>query len=249
MHPSGTAMAAKTGSRFCLSATKLHSFLMAVGFVLVAGEAIMTYKTVPAQRETQEIFHLILHCVALVAGSIGIYAVLKFHYELSILDMNTLHSWIGMSTFCLFGLQFLLCLFSFMFPSANSGVRSRMETWHMFIGIVIFLMAITSAETGLVERFTALGLSNDQPNLIMNFTGLLILLPGVGVALRTRSRMVQVLIGIVISLLAMTSAETVKFTPLTLQRRQEAVIINFIGISILLFGVGVCVVVILRRPS
>lgn len=71
--------------------------------------AIMTYKTVPAERETQEIFHLILHCVALVAGSIGIYAVFKSHNELSIPEMNTLHSWIGMSTFCLFGLKVPLC--------------------------------------------------------------------------------------------------------------------------------------------
>lgn len=122
-----------------------------------------------------------------------------------------------------------------------------MAMWHMFIGIVVFLMAITSAETGLVERFTILGLPHDQQTFIMNFTGLLILLSGVGVALRTRSRMVQVFIGIVISLLAMTSAE-VKFTPLYLHRRQEAVITNFTGMLILLSGVAVCLVVILRRP-
>ncbi|KAK1390134.1 hypothetical protein POM88_018312 [Heracleum sosnowskyi] len=226
----------------------LHPLLMAIGFILVAGEAIMTYKTVPAERETQEIFHLILHFVALVAGIFGIYAVFKFHNELSLPNMNTSHSWIGMSTFCLFGLQFLLGFFSFMFPGANLGTRSRM---HMFMGIIIFLMAVVSAETGLAERFTFLGLPHNQDAPVMNFTVLLIILSGVAVSLRTRSRMEQVFVGIVIFFLATISAkiEVVVVTPLILRRREEAVIMNSTGILILLFGVAVCVAAILPRHN
>ncbi|KAK1380666.1 putative ascorbate-specific transmembrane electron transporter 1 [Heracleum sosnowskyi] len=161
----------------------LHPLLMAIGFVLVAGEAIMSYKTVVAERETQKIVHLILHTIALTCGIIGINAVFKFHNELPIPvpHMYTLHSWIGMSTFCLFGLQFLFAFFSFVFPGSDSGTRSRMAPYHMFFGIVIFLMAIISAETGLVERFIFLGLRRSQEALIMNFTGLLILLFGIAV--------------------------------------------------------------------
>lgn len=65
----------------------------------------MAYKTVPAKREGQKLFHLILHFIALLAGVLGIYAVFKFHNELFIPNMYTLHSWLGMSTICLFGLQ------------------------------------------------------------------------------------------------------------------------------------------------
>lgn len=72
---------------------------------MIFESAIMTYKTIPGTKNTQKLFHLILHFIALVAGIVGIYAVFKFHNELDIPNMYTLHSWIGMSTFCLFGLQ------------------------------------------------------------------------------------------------------------------------------------------------
>lgn len=78
--------------------------------------------------------------------------------------------------------QFLFAFFSFVFPGADSGTRSRMAPYHVFFGIVIFLMAIISAETGLVERFIFLGLRRSQEALIMNFTGLLILLFGIAVS-------------------------------------------------------------------
>lgn len=57
-----------------------------------------------------------------------------------------------------------------------------MAPYHVFFGIVIFLMAIVSAETGLAERFIFLGLRRGQEALIMNFTGLLILLFGIAVS-------------------------------------------------------------------
>lgn len=83
-------------------------------------EAIMSYKTVAAERETQKIVHLILHTIALASGIIGIYAVFKFHNELSIPNMYTLHSWIGMSTFCLFGLQ--VQVYNYQFCLRKSGL-------------------------------------------------------------------------------------------------------------------------------
>ena len=97
-------------------------------------------------------------------------------------------------------------------------------------------MAIISAETGLVERFTFLGLPHRQKDLIMSFTGHLILLSGAAVIVRTRSRMVQALVCTVIFLSAILSAEFEAVTHLTLRRRQEAAIINNTGILILLYG-------------
>ncbi|CAK9170498.1 unnamed protein product [Ilex paraguariensis] len=84
---------------------QVHPFLMFIGFVLVVGEAIMAYKTVPAKKEVQKVFHLTLHFIAPICGILGIYAVFKFHHEVGNPDMYTLHSWLGMSTICLFGLQ------------------------------------------------------------------------------------------------------------------------------------------------
>lgn len=68
--------------------------------------AIIVYKAIPtANRKAQKLIHLILHLIALVTGILGVYAVFKFHNELNIPHMYTLHSWIGLSTICLFGLQ------------------------------------------------------------------------------------------------------------------------------------------------
>lgn len=65
----------------------------------------MAYKTIPGTRRAQKTVHWLLHLIALLAGVIGIYAVFKFHHESGIPNMYTLHSWLGMITICLYGLQ------------------------------------------------------------------------------------------------------------------------------------------------
>ncbi|XP_020553115.1 probable ascorbate-specific transmembrane electron transporter 1 [Sesamum indicum] len=79
----------------------VHPLLMLLGFVLISGEAIMAYKTVPTIRKRQKLFHLLLHLVAFVAGVLGIYAVFKFHHDLRFPHMYSLHSWLGLSTISL----------------------------------------------------------------------------------------------------------------------------------------------------
>lgn len=69
------------------------------------GAAIMAYKTIPGSRKVQRAVHMGLHLVALLVGILGVYAIFKFHREVGIPDMYTLHSWLGMGTICLFGLQ------------------------------------------------------------------------------------------------------------------------------------------------
>ncbi|CAH1431174.1 unnamed protein product [Lactuca virosa] len=161
----------------------LHPLLMTLGFVLFSGEAIIVYKAIPANRKTQKLIHLILHFIALAAGIVGVYAVFKFHHERHIPHMYTLHSWIGLSTICLFGLQWLLGFFSFWYPRAESATRAKMAPWHAFFGVVIFFMTIVTVETGLTQKFLFQGLYRSQEALIVNFTGLLILLFAISVGL------------------------------------------------------------------
>ncbi|CAN4113902.1 unnamed protein product [Withania somnifera] len=159
----------------------IHPLLMVIGFVLMAGEAIMAYTTTPTSRKNHKLFHMFLHLIALLAGIIGVYAVFKFHDESGIPHMYTFHSWIGLSTIILFGLQWLLSFLTFLFPGARTSTRSRVAPWHALIGITIFFMAIVAAETGLVQKFIFLGLTRNQEGLTVNFIGLLILLFGISV--------------------------------------------------------------------
>lgn len=161
----------------------LHPLLMVIGFILVAGEAIMVHKSIPARREALKTIHLILHLIALLLGILGIFAVFKFHHESHIPNLHTLHSWLGISTISLFGLQWVFAFFSFVFPQTNNTARASYHPWHGFVGSVVFFLAICTAEAGLVERFIFLGLQKGQQALVVNFTGLLIFLFAVCVGL------------------------------------------------------------------
>ncbi|KAI3744207.1 hypothetical protein L1987_57284 [Smallanthus sonchifolius] len=131
----------------------LHPLFTVLGFIIFSGEAIITYKGIPTTRPTLKLIHLILHLIALSAGILGICAVFKFHNQLKTAHAYTLHSWIGLSTICLFGLQLLLGFVTFLFPGAKSATRARYSPWHIFTGVVIFFMEIVTAETGLMEVF------------------------------------------------------------------------------------------------
>ncbi|XVF02993.1 hypothetical protein REPUB_Repub04eG0222400 [Reevesia pubescens] len=163
----------------------LHPLLMVIGFILIAGEAIMAYKTIPGRRDkqVQRAVHLTLQTIALGCGIFGLAIVFKFHNEANIPDMFTLHSWLGMVAICLFGLQFLLGFFSYVFPRADSFSRAVYAPWHTFGGLVIFFLAICTAEMGLLRKFLFLGLFRDQEALIVNFIGLLLFLFAVAVGL------------------------------------------------------------------
>ncbi|XP_058182767.1 probable ascorbate-specific transmembrane electron transporter 1 [Rhododendron vialii] len=162
----------------------VHPLLMVIGFILISGEGIMMHKIVPASKDTRKLLHLTWLFIALVAAIVGICAVFKFHNELDIPNMYTLHSWIGMSTICLCGIQWTVGFFSFFWPGAEQETRARLIPWHAVFGMVIFLMAILTAETGLIEKFTFLKLTADsQEALIVNFTGLLLILFAISVGL------------------------------------------------------------------
>nr|XP_043625854.1 probable ascorbate-specific transmembrane electron transporter 1 [Erigeron canadensis] len=170
-------------STLAIKIFNLHPLLTILGFIIFAGEAIITYKAIPVKRKALKLIHLILHSIALATGILGVYAVFKFHNELSYPHMCTLHSWIGLSTICLFGLQFLLGFVTFLFPGAQPAARAKFAPWHVFFGVVIFFMAIVTAETGLSEKFIFQNLQHGQEALMVNFIGILILLFGIFVGL------------------------------------------------------------------
>lgn len=65
----------------------------------------MSYKILPWSHDTNKMVHMLLHAVAFFLGSVGIYAAFKFHDESGIANLYSLHSWIGLGTICLYGMQ------------------------------------------------------------------------------------------------------------------------------------------------
>jgi len=82
-----------------------------------------------------------------------------------------------------FLLQYIFGFFAYFFPGAEMSARASLLPWHRFMGMAIFLLAVATAETGLVEYFQFLQLFRTQEALIINSTGLLLFLFAVFVTL------------------------------------------------------------------
>ncbi|KAF6144578.1 hypothetical protein GIB67_006070 [Kingdonia uniflora] len=160
----------------------VHPFLM-FGFILMAGEAMMAYRTVTAEHKVQKFFHSAVHLIAFVLGIIGIHAVFKYHNKVGLADMYSLHSWLGMGAFCLFGLQWLFGVFSFWLPNSSTQARERILPFHVFGGRTLLYLTICVAETGLMEKATIMQLQHGNESRLLNFTGLFILFFGIAVDL------------------------------------------------------------------
>nr|XP_017221762.1 PREDICTED: probable transmembrane ascorbate ferrireductase 3 [Daucus carota subsp. sativus] len=160
----------------------VHPFLMYFGFISGTKSAMMVYKTIPAEHQVQKFVHLFFNLVSLVLGIVGIHAVFKYHDKLHLEDMTSLHSWIGMVTFCLFILQWLFGFSFFLFSQASTvNTRARALPWHVNGGRALLYMAICAAETGLMQKATYLRLGGSRESHLMNVLGVLILLFGITV--------------------------------------------------------------------
>ncbi|KGN51448.1 probable transmembrane ascorbate ferrireductase 3 [Cucumis sativus] len=158
-----------------------HPFFMLLGFVFMSGEAMMAYRTVRAEKRTKKIVHMALHLVAICMGIIGINAAFKFHDQVNLEDMYSLHSWIGIVTFCLYGLQWVVGLFTFLFPGADRETKTRLLPWHITGGRALLLMIICTALTGLSEKATSLRLTSSHESRLLNFTAFFVLLFGISI--------------------------------------------------------------------
>ncbi|KAM6546757.1 hypothetical protein CsatB_027493 [Cannabis sativa] len=160
----------------------VHPLLMFVGFIVFSAQAMMAYRTVPAEMRVKKIIHMILHIIAIVMGIIGLCAVFRYHNMINLGDMYSLHSWIGLTTFILYCLQWLVGFLVFM-VGRSSVTKERMIGWHMVAGRALLFMSICAALTGLMEKAQFLGLKYQHEARLVNFLGLSILLFGVFVDL------------------------------------------------------------------
>ncbi|NWI48392.1 CY561 protein, partial [Picathartes gymnocephalus] len=155
-----------------------HPLCMVLGMVFLQGDALLVYRVFrhEAKRSTK-VLHALLHGLALVIALVGIIAVFESHRNEGIPDMYSLHSWCGMATFVLYLLQvsarapwappggkrlcsacdipvspqwFLGCGF-FLFPGASFSLRGWYKPQHIFVGIALFILSITSCLLGITE--------------------------------------------------------------------------------------------------
>lgn len=155
----------------------VHPFLMLLAFIFLASEAILIYKSIPGSKVFRKIVHLTLHLIALVLGIVGICAAFKYHNLNSIANLYSLHSWLGIVTIVLFGIQWLIGFVSFFFPGFAPSARASLLPWHIFFGLFIYGLAVATTELGFLEKLTFL----QQSSTIAKFSPEAMLVNALGI--------------------------------------------------------------------
>ncbi|KAL6320748.1 hypothetical protein AAG906_008748 [Vitis piasezkii] len=170
----------------------LHPVLMLIGLVIIGGQAIMSYKSLPLRKEVKKVIHLVLHAIALILGIIGIYAAFKNHNESGIANLYSLHSWLGIVLISLYGIQWIYGFLIFFYPGGTLGLRSASLPWHVLFGLLVYVLVVGNAELGFLEKLTFLessGLAKyGAEALLVNFTAIVTILYGVFVVMTALSQ-------------------------------------------------------------
>ncbi|XP_022738511.1 transmembrane ascorbate ferrireductase 1 [Durio zibethinus] len=160
----------------------IHPVLMLIGFIIIGGEAIMSYKSLPLRKEVKKVIHLVLHAIALILGIIGIYTAFKYHNESSIANLYSLHSWIGIGVIVLYGIQWIYGFLVFFYPGGSTELRRESLPWHVLFGLLVYILAIGNASIGFLEKLTFLENSGLEKYgaeaYLVNFTALVTILYG-----------------------------------------------------------------------
>ncbi|GLJ12798.1 hypothetical protein SUGI_0198010 [Cryptomeria japonica] len=159
----------------------VHPTLMLIGFILLSGEGMLAYKTVPGTKSYKKAAHLVLQAVAFIMAIIGIWAAYKFHIDKGIDNFYSLHSWLGVACVILFAIQWAVGFATFWYPGGSRNARATLLPWHAFLGLYIYGLAVATAETGLLEKLTFLQGSNiiarySSEAILVNCLGLVLAL-------------------------------------------------------------------------
>ncbi|CAK7337280.1 unnamed protein product [Dovyalis caffra] len=165
----------------------LHPVLMLIGLVIIGGEAIISYKSLPLTKEVKKVIHLVLHAIAIVLGCVGIAAAFKNHNETNTPNLYSLHSWLGIVIISLYGIQWIYGFLVFFYPKGSSTLRSGSAPWHVLFGIFVYILAVGNASLGFLEKLTFLESSGiakyGSEALLVNFTAVVTILYGAFVIL------------------------------------------------------------------
>ncbi|OWM79530.1 hypothetical protein CDL15_Pgr022942 [Punica granatum] len=165
---------------------------MLIGLIIIGGEAIIAYKSLPLRKEVKKLIHLVLHAIALILGIIGINAAFRYHNESSIANLYSLHSWLGIGVIVLYGIQWLYGFVIFFYPGGSGPVKAASLPWHVVFGLFVYILAVATAILGFLEKLTFLessGLTKyGSEAFLVNFTAIVTILYGAFVVITVFAR-------------------------------------------------------------
>ncbi|WCJ25412.1 Transmembrane ascorbate-dependent reductase CYB561 [Euphorbia peplus] len=161
----------------------VHPVLMVIGLILINGEAMLAYRTVPGTKSFKKLVHLAIQFLALCLSLIGVWAALKFHNDKGIDNFYSLHSWLGLACLFLFATQWIAGFVVFWYPGGSRNSRASLMPWHVFLGVYIYALSVATATTGFLEKVTFLQTNKvisrySTEALLVNSLGILVVVLG-----------------------------------------------------------------------
>ncbi|KAM5136042.1 transmembrane ascorbate-dependent reductase CYB561 isoform 1-T3 [Mantella aurantiaca] len=157
----------------------VHPLCMVLGMVFLCGDALLVYRVFRHEtKRATKILHGALHLMALIISLVGIIAVFQFHKKNNIPDMYSLHSWLGITAFSFYILQWILGFIMFFVPGVAFSFKSRFKPLHVFFGIGLLVTTIATCLIGLTEK-VLFSIQNEYSQLpaegvLINVLGLLL---------------------------------------------------------------------------
>ncbi|KAH8876106.1 Cytochrome b561 [Schistosoma japonicum] len=94
-----------------------------------------------------KILHAVLHILAFLFGVLGIKAAFDMHNALSIPNLYSLHSWLGITAIVWVG-----GLIGFLVPQTPQIARSKLLPIHVTFGSFLYLLMIGVCISGITEK-------------------------------------------------------------------------------------------------
>uniref|UniRef100_A0A2P2J8M5 ascorbate ferrireductase (transmembrane) n=1 Tax=Rhizophora mucronata TaxID=61149 RepID=A0A2P2J8M5_RHIMU len=153
------------------------------GQFLLPFAAMLAYKTLSGAKNFKKVVHLTIQTLAFCLSVIGVWAAFKFHSEKGVDHFYSLHSWLGLACLFLFGFQWAAGFSTFCYPGRSVSSRATFLPWHVIFGVYIYVLAVATAVTGLLEKATFMQTHHiishySAEALLVNSLGMLIVVLG-----------------------------------------------------------------------
>ncbi|XP_057768495.1 transmembrane ascorbate ferrireductase 2-like [Salvia miltiorrhiza] len=134
----------------------VHPVVLVIGLVVLNGEAMLAYKTLSGTKNFKKLVHLSLQLLVFFLSIIGVVVVWKNRIERRKENFYSLHSWLGLLSLFLFGIQWTLGFLTFCYPGGSRNGRASLLPWHGYLGHYIYGLSVITCATGFLERATSL---------------------------------------------------------------------------------------------
>jgi len=138
-----------------------HPFLMVTAFCFMT-VAALAFRLRCGSRPLRKLVHGLSWSVALICVIVALAAVFKSHNDAVsgfIANMYSLHSWIGISLFILYSLQFLFGAYAFAWPGMSPESKSKVLLLHKYMGPFVYNMMAFTMLLGIQEKEGFIGCS------------------------------------------------------------------------------------------